>query len=248
MGRFLRRRRVAEEPSSDGVWQVPARFNFTRDVVEAYAADPAPPGPDVRRPRTASSIGARSRRSRPRPTGGRNCCAHAVSRPANGCSCVTGKTPVVACRRARSDQGRPGHGPVLRDAARPRPRLPRGALRRPRRRRRPRARPGADADGSSDRGRRRRGRHGRAGRLRPASARRTTRRRATSRSSSTPRERRRTRKGRRTPTAIPGRSACRPSTGSMSSRATSSGAPRAPAGRSRSGTSSSARGHAARRP
>ena len=43
MGRFLRRRRVAEEPSSDGVWQVPARFNFTRDVVEAYAADPLRP-------------------------------------------------------------------------------------------------------------------------------------------------------------------------------------------------------------
>ena len=38
MGRFLRRKRVAGAPSEDGVWQVPARFNFTRDVVEAFAA------------------------------------------------------------------------------------------------------------------------------------------------------------------------------------------------------------------
>lgn len=43
MGRFLRRKRVAAAPSGDGVWQVPARFNFTRDVVEAFAADPLRP-------------------------------------------------------------------------------------------------------------------------------------------------------------------------------------------------------------
>ena len=39
MGRFLRRKRIARAPSRDSVWQVPARFNFTRDVVEAFAAD-----------------------------------------------------------------------------------------------------------------------------------------------------------------------------------------------------------------
>ena len=49
---------------------------------------------------------------------------------------------------------------------------------------------------------------------------------------------------RRTPTPTPGPSACRPSTGSTPARATSSGARRAPAGRSRSGTSCSARGRA----
>ena len=43
MGRFLRRKRVAAAPSEDGVWQVPAQFNFTRDVVEAFAADPLRP-------------------------------------------------------------------------------------------------------------------------------------------------------------------------------------------------------------
>ena len=43
MGRFLRRKRVAAAPSEGGVWQVPAQFNFTRDVVEAFAADPLRP-------------------------------------------------------------------------------------------------------------------------------------------------------------------------------------------------------------
>ena len=41
MGRLFRRRNVAEPPSEwDGVGQVPTQFNFTRDVVEASAADP----------------------------------------------------------------------------------------------------------------------------------------------------------------------------------------------------------------
>jgi len=43
MARFLHRKRVAEAPSGDGVWHVPPRFNFTRDVVEAFAADPLRP-------------------------------------------------------------------------------------------------------------------------------------------------------------------------------------------------------------
>ena len=43
MGRFVRRKPVAEALSSDSVWQVPARFNFTRDVVEALAVDPSRP-------------------------------------------------------------------------------------------------------------------------------------------------------------------------------------------------------------
>lgn len=42
MGRFLRRQRLAGPPG-DGVWQVPPRFNFTRDVVEALATDPLRP-------------------------------------------------------------------------------------------------------------------------------------------------------------------------------------------------------------
>ncbi len=42
MGR-LRRKPVAEAPPEGGVWQVPARFNFTRDVVEVLAADPLRP-------------------------------------------------------------------------------------------------------------------------------------------------------------------------------------------------------------
>ena len=43
MGRFVRRKPVAKALSTDNVWQVPARFNFTRDVVEALAADPSRP-------------------------------------------------------------------------------------------------------------------------------------------------------------------------------------------------------------
>ena len=39
MGRLFRRKRVVEEPADDGFWQVPARFNYTRDVVEAQAVD-----------------------------------------------------------------------------------------------------------------------------------------------------------------------------------------------------------------
>ena len=42
MGR-LRRKPVAQAPPGDSVWQVPARFNFTRDVVEMLAADPLRP-------------------------------------------------------------------------------------------------------------------------------------------------------------------------------------------------------------
>ena len=38
MARFLRRKQVAQGPPGDGVWQVPERFNFTRDVVETLAA------------------------------------------------------------------------------------------------------------------------------------------------------------------------------------------------------------------
>lgn len=43
MARFLRRKQVAQGPPGDGVWQVPERFNFTRDVVETLAADPLRP-------------------------------------------------------------------------------------------------------------------------------------------------------------------------------------------------------------
>ena len=39
MGRFLRRNRLAARPRDDGVWHVPQRFNFARDVVEALATD-----------------------------------------------------------------------------------------------------------------------------------------------------------------------------------------------------------------
>jgi len=38
MARFRLRKHVVEAPQPDGVFQVPARFNFTRDVVEAAAA------------------------------------------------------------------------------------------------------------------------------------------------------------------------------------------------------------------
>ena len=41
--RKLFRKRVDEAPPLEGVWQVPPRFNYTRDVVEAYAADPLYP-------------------------------------------------------------------------------------------------------------------------------------------------------------------------------------------------------------
>ncbi len=44
MGRFLRRKHVTEDqPEEQSFWQVPARYNFSRDVVEAYAADPLRP-------------------------------------------------------------------------------------------------------------------------------------------------------------------------------------------------------------
>src|SRR3954453_20332632 len=38
--RKLFRKHVVEAPPSEGSWQVPARFNYTRDVVEAFAAGP----------------------------------------------------------------------------------------------------------------------------------------------------------------------------------------------------------------
>jgi acetyl-CoA synthetase len=41
--RKLFRKRVDDAPALEGVWQVPPRFNFARDVVEAYAADPLYP-------------------------------------------------------------------------------------------------------------------------------------------------------------------------------------------------------------
>ena len=41
--RKLFRKQVDEAPPLEGVWQVPPRFNYTRDVVEAYAADPLYP-------------------------------------------------------------------------------------------------------------------------------------------------------------------------------------------------------------
>ena len=44
MGRLLRRKRIAApSPEDGGFWQVPERFNFARDVVEAFAADPHRP-------------------------------------------------------------------------------------------------------------------------------------------------------------------------------------------------------------
>ena len=36
-------KRVDEAPPLEGIWQVPPRFNYTRDVIEAYAADPLYP-------------------------------------------------------------------------------------------------------------------------------------------------------------------------------------------------------------
>ena len=41
--RKLFRNRVEEAPPLEGIWQVPPRFNYTRDVIEAYAADPLYP-------------------------------------------------------------------------------------------------------------------------------------------------------------------------------------------------------------
>ena len=41
--RKLFRKRVDEAPPLEGIWQVPPRFNYTRDVIEAYAADPLYP-------------------------------------------------------------------------------------------------------------------------------------------------------------------------------------------------------------
>src|SRR4051794_9058128 len=41
--RKLFRKPVVEAPPLEGVWQVPPRVNYTRDVIEAYAAAPLYP-------------------------------------------------------------------------------------------------------------------------------------------------------------------------------------------------------------
>ena len=59
MGRLLRRKRIAApSPEDGGFWQVPERFNFARDVVEAFAADPHRPALTF-----VDSIGAIDRRT-----------------------------------------------------------------------------------------------------------------------------------------------------------------------------------------
>ena len=212
------------------------RARSTSRATSSRRTPPTPSaGADVRRPRRRHRP-AHVRRGRARrPTGGRRSCALAVSRPATGVLVLIGKTPsgMPSC----SERSRPACVTV-----------PCSEMLRARdldfRREHSGARSSWSTETAPASCRRSRGpdvivstrwpwtRRG----LRRRSARRTTRRRRISRSSSTRRGRRRTRRGARTPTATPGRSACRPSTGSMSTRATSSGARPGPAGRSRSGT------------
>ena len=243
---LLRKRRKVEHRADAGPfppgWDVPARFNFTRDVVEALGAgDPLRQGVDLRRSR-----GDRRPADVRRVAGGRRALGspppHAArSRRPRAHRAREGAR--LARRDARRAQGRARRGPVPGHAARTRPCASASAT--PARvSSSPTARCEVEVeemrnqvDGGVAVALPRRGaRASSAATCRVAPTEDTTARRD-ARSSSTRPERRRTRRASSTPTRTRGRSAPRRRTGSTRTSRTSSGARPVPAGRSRSGTS-----------